>query len=66
MAHVNHLKYANHQTSQIVNGSFTASYRTLKSFTPDYRRLRNVETTQGMESYGIYIKQNMLQNEYYA
>ena len=65
MAHVNHLKYANHQTSQIVNGSFPASYRTLKSFTPDNRRLRNVETTQGMESYGIY-KQNMLQNEYYT
>ena len=46
--------------------AFPATYRTLKSFTPDYKGLRNVGTAQGMESCGIYTKQNMRQSEYYA
>ena len=46
--------------------AFPATYGTLKSFTPDYKGLRNVGTAQGMESCGIYTKQNMRQSEYYA
>ena len=43
-----------------------ATYRNLISFIPDNKGLRNVGTEQGMESCGIYTKQNMRQSEYYA